>query len=74
MESKLNCEKDFPLRATIAHLTRWNAGTAQADVGGLDNGNTHSSIYIATHYRVRLLLLIRQDNGQRLQQTLRFLA
>jgi hypothetical protein len=64
----------FPKRETIAHFTRWNAGATQADVSGSDNGNTHSSIYISTHYCVRLLPFLSQFNGQRLKQALRFLA
>jgi hypothetical protein len=43
-------------------------------VSGSDNGNTHSSIYISTHYCIRLLPFLSQFNGQRLKQALRFLA
>jgi hypothetical protein len=47
----------FPMTTPIAHLAGRDTGTSQVEVYGLDNGNTHSSIDIATHFRVRFLPL-----------------
>jgi hypothetical protein len=38
------------LGTTIAHLRRRDTGDGVADVCGSNNGNTHSSIDITTHY------------------------
>jgi hypothetical protein len=64
----------FPRGTTNAHLAGLDTGSSQAEICGSDNGNTHSSIGIATRDRVRVLPLFSQERGALLQQDFRVLA
>jgi hypothetical protein len=65
----------FPLGTIIAHLTGRDTSASQAEMMcGSDNGNTHLSIDIGTHDRIRLIILFSQERGQLLLHTFNFSA
>ncbi len=45
----------LPLRKAVAHFARRNARSTNAKMGCSDNGNAHTSIYIAADFRIGFL-------------------
>ncbi len=57
----------LPLREALAHLACRDARPAEAEVGGSNNGNAHSSIDVAADLTIGLLPFLGKQGGQLFQ-------
>jgi hypothetical protein len=48
----------LPLREAVAHFARRNTRSTDAKMGCSDNGNAHTSVNTAAHFRVGFLPLL----------------
>jgi hypothetical protein len=79
---KLVCFVLPSLREAVAHFSRWNIMSTDAEMSGSDNGNAHASIDIAANFGAGLLPLLgehgrhfpRQDLGFFAEETVRRFA
>ncbi len=64
----------FPSLTTVAHLTRGDTRSTETHVCGPDDGDTHTSIDIATDLGIRLIPLLRNHGGEMLKEGFSFLS
>ncbi len=53
----------LPLREALAHFARRDSRPAEAEVGGSDYGNAHSSTDVSANLRVGFLPLLGEQAG-----------